>query len=376
MSKVEEIISQLQAVASNPLKSVKKYMKETGNQAIGCMYYTPEEIVHASGMLPVGIWGANIEISAAKKYLPAFYCGILQTSLELGIKGAFDDLSGVIIPSHCDSLRAIGQNWKVAVPQVEYISLVHPVNRKTEAGKKFLVSEYEAIKTKLERISGKTITDEAMNNSIDVYNKYRGIMRKFTKVASDYPDVITPAVRHAIIKSGYFMEKSQFTSLVEELIKELTTNSPKKWDGLKMVVSGIMMDSPELLQLLEENNIAIVADDLAQETRQFRSDVPAGETPLRRLADYWSIMEGCSLIFDPEKKRGEMIIESVKDTNADGVIVCMTKFCDPEEFDYPIIKKQLEEAKIPHVYIETDQQMKDDEQAKTRIQAFKEMVTL
>jgi bcr-type benzoyl-CoA reductase subunit C len=376
MSRVEEIILQLQEVAATPLQSVKKFIKNTGNKAIGCMYYTPEELVHASGMLPVGIWGANMEISSAKKYFPAFYCSILQTSLELGMNGAFDDLSGVIIPAHCDSLRAMGQNWKVAVPQVEYISLVHPVNRKTEAGKKFLISEYETIKNKLERISGNKITNETINNSIDVYNNYRKIMREFTKVASEYPDIITPSVRHAIIKSGYFMEKSEFTRLVKELISELNATERKGWGGLKMVVSGIIMDSPELLQLLEENEIAVVADDLAQETRQFRSDVPEEGAPLERLANYWSIMEGCSLLFDPEKKRGDMLVKAVKDTNADGVIVCMTKFCDPEEFDYPIIKKQLETAGIPHVYIETDQQTKNDEQAKTRIQAFREMLLL
>lgn len=340
------------------------------------MYYTPEELVHASGMLPVGIWGANIEIASAKKYFPAFYCSILQTSLELGIKGAFDDLSAVIIPSHCDSLRAMGQNWKVAVPHVEYISLVHPINRKTEAGKEFLISEYERIKDTLERISGKQVTEEAINNSIAIYNQYRKTMREFTKAASQHPAIITPAVRHAVIKSGYFMEKQQFTRLVEELLNELKKVEANQWDGFKMVVTGIMMDSPELLQLLEENHIAIVADDLAQETRQFRSDVPSEGTSLRRLASHWSTMEGCSLLFDPEKKRGEMIIEAVKNTNADGVIVCMSKFCDPEEFDYPIIKKQLDAAKIPHVYIETDQQTKMDEQAKTRIQAFNEMIMI
>lgn len=376
MGKVEGILTELQAVAANPLQSIKDYIEVTGNKVIGCMYYTPEELVHASGMLPVGIWGANIEISSAKEYFPAFYCSILQTSLELGIKGALDDLSGIIIPSHCDSLRTMGQNWKAAVPQVECISLVHPVNRKTKAAKRFLVSEYETMKEKLERISGNKITDEALNNSIEMYNTYRKTMREFTKIAGEYPEIITPSVRHAIIKSSYFMDKRKFTSLIVTLISELKKTEQQKWDGLKVVVSGIIMDSPELLQLLEENRMAIVADDLAQETRQFRSDVPADGTPIERLASYWSVMEGCSLLFDPEKKRGEMLIQTVKDTDADGVMICLTKFCDPEEFDYPIMKRELENAGISHIYFETDQQTTNDEQAKTRIQAFKEMVML
>jgi benzoyl-CoA reductase/2-hydroxyglutaryl-CoA dehydratase subunit BcrC/BadD/HgdB len=52
----------------------------------------------------------------------------------------------------------------------------------------------------------------------------------------------------------------------------------------------------------------------------------------------------------------------------------MMKFCDPEEYDYPILKKALEKEGIPHLYLEIDQQTGDDQQARTRIQSFVEML--
>jgi len=52
----------------------------------------------------------------------------------------------------------------------------------------------------------------------------------------------------------------------------------------------------------------------------------------------------------------------------------MMKFCDPEEFDYPVYKAQLEAAGIPILYLEVDQQMESFEQIRTRIQSFAEMV--
>ncbi|MBP2641851.1 MAG: phenyllactate dehydratase [Firmicutes bacterium] len=377
MSNVNEVIAQFQEVVNQPGDHVKKYIAKTGNKAIGYFYYAPQELIHAAGMLPVGIWGGNIEPSSVRSYLPSFYCGILQTAFEMGMKGLYDCLDGMIIPNLCDSLRASSQNWKVAVPQVEFISLVPPVNRKTEAGVKFLLSEYENIKNTLERISGNKITDQALNNSIKVFNTYRQTMREFTKVARNYPDIITPSIRNAVIKSASFMDKVQYTALVEELIQGLKTLPVKDWDGKKVVVTGIKMDSPALLKILEENNVAVVADDLAQESRLFRSDIlQTSANPLENLARYWSTMEGCSLLFDPEKKRCDMIIEDVKETGADGVLFCMTKFCDPEEFDYPIFKKRLDAANIPHVFIETDLETETDEQARTRIQAFTEMAAL
>ena len=50
----------------------------------------------------------------------------------------------------------------------------------------------------------------------------------------------------------------------------------------------------------------------------------------------------------------------------------MQQFCDPEEMEYPYLKKALDAAKIPHIKIGIDQQMHDFGQAKTAIQAFAE----
>lgn len=374
MNRYDQILAKMKHAVDNPAKMLKEYTK-SGKKAIGCMYYTPEELIHAAGMIPFGVWGGDTEISSAKTYFPSFICSILQTSLELGIRGVYDDLSAMIIPANCDPLRTMGQNWKVAVPQVEFISLVHPVNRKTEAGLNFLMTEYLSVKKALERISGNVITPEALDKSISIYNHYRKTMRAFTKVAADYPDIITPSVRHMVIKASFFIEKEEFTGLLEDLIDDLKQHEKEKWKGKKILVSGILLDSPDILKIIEENHIAVVADDLAQETRQFRSDVPVkGGTALERLVKYWSEMEGCSLLYDPDKKRGDMIIHDVKEAGADGVLFLMMKFCDPEEFDYPVIKKQLEEAHIPQVYIEFEQNAVNDEQARTRIQAFSEMV--
>ena len=63
MNRIGEIISDLQETANHPAKAVKASMKETGKKAVGCFpYYTPDEIIYAAGMLPVGLWGGQTEI--------------------------------------------------------------------------------------------------------------------------------------------------------------------------------------------------------------------------------------------------------------------------------------------------------------------------
>ncbi|MCB2288642.1 2-hydroxyacyl-CoA dehydratase family protein [Clostridium sp. CS001] len=374
MSDFENIISQMTYVINNP-GAVVKAQKEKGIKVVGCFpVYCPEEIVHAAGMFPIGIWGGNVEIELSKQYLPAFVCSVMQSCLEYGLKGAYNDLSAVIIPGMCDTLICIGQNWKAAIPQVEYISLVHPQNRKIEAGVTYLKSEYNNIKKRLEEISGCEITEEKLNESIEIYNKHRQTMRDFIEVAASYPKIITPLIRHTVIKSGFFMEKSQHTQLVKNIICEIEKNPTEKWIGKKVLLSGILADSSELLNILAENNIAVVADDLAQETRQLRYDVPKGADAIDSLARFWSIFEGCSLAYDPQKKRGAIITEEIKKKNIDGVIFCMMKFCDPEEYDYPLIKREVDASGIPNLYLEIDQQVENNEQIRTRVQTFAEML--
>jgi len=57
-----------------------------------------------------------------------------------------------------------------------------------------------------------------------------------------------------------------------------------------------------------------------------------------------------------------MIVDEVKKKDADGVVFCMMKFCDPEEYDYPVVKSDIEASNIPTLYIEIDQQTSNNEQ--------------
>ena len=60
MRTVEAIIAELKNIADNPKKAMEDYKSETGKGAVGIMpVYCPEEIVHAAGYLPMGMWGAQ-----------------------------------------------------------------------------------------------------------------------------------------------------------------------------------------------------------------------------------------------------------------------------------------------------------------------------
>lgn len=374
MNRLQEIILTLEEISRNPANSVKAVMNETGKKAIGCFpYYVPEEIIYAGGMLPIGLWGAQTEFKLSDKYLQSFCCSMIRANLELGIKGIYDFMSAIIIPTYCDTLKCICENWKAAVPSTYLIPIVYPQNRNIAAGKEYLIQEFKRVQTELENIAGRKITEEDLQHSITVYEEYRKTMREFTSLVSQYPITLNAKTRHLIIKAALFSDKKIFTAKLEDLITELKALPREDFNGLKVVITGILAEPEVLLDTFVQNNIVFAADDLAQESRQFRTDIHPGDSALEMLALKMADQR-CSLLYDETKSRGKLLIDLVKENDADGVVVSMMKFCDPEEFDYPIYKKELEEANIPMLYLEIEQQMESVEQIRTRIQSFSEMI--
>ncbi|HIY04840.1 MAG TPA: 2-hydroxyacyl-CoA dehydratase family protein [Candidatus Anaerotignum merdipullorum] len=374
MSKVEAILSQLKDIAANPKKAMDDYKAETGKGAVGIMpIYAPEEMVHATGYLPMGIWGAQGKtISKARTYLPPFACSIMQQVMELQCEGAYDDLAAVLFSVPCDTLKCLSQKWKGTSPVIVF---THPQNRGLEAANTFLVKEYELVKAQLEHYLGVKITNADLERSIAIYNENRQVMREFVKVAADYPQVIDAVSRHAVFKARQFMLKEKHTELVKELIAEVKAMPVQPWTGKKVIVAGILLEPNELLDIFNEFGLAIVDDDLAQESRQIRVDVLDGEGgPLYRMAKAWQQMYGCSVATDTKKGRGKMLMNKMVQTGADAVIIAQMKFCDPEEWDYPVLYREFEERGVKNLMIEVDQEVTSFEQVKTRLQSFVEMM--
>jgi benzoyl-CoA reductase/2-hydroxyglutaryl-CoA dehydratase subunit BcrC/BadD/HgdB len=369
---VQVITGRLAEAAASPAKTVSESCSRTGKKAVGWAEpYAPEEIIHAAGCLPVGLWGGRTRLRSASTVLQPFACSIMQSITELSMNGVYDDLAAVIFSSPCDTLKCIGQKWRGKCPAIQF---AHPMNRRLDCAGAFLVSEYESIRGKLRDILGVEISDASLAKSVALYNDWRGAMRAFTKVAAAHLDVITPTVRHAVMKSAMFMDKAEHLALVKELTAALSQLETKPWPGKKVVITGISFEPDELTGILEDCGIAVVADDLAQESRQFRTDAPPCADPMTSLAKQWQAHEGCSLAFDPYKNRIGMILDMVKEYGADGVILGLMQFCDPEEYDVPMIKDACEKAGVAFLLLDIDQQSAGFEQARTRLESFADLL--
>ena len=143
-TRLNELIDIFQEIAENPKKMVEKYKSEVGKEVIGIMpVYAPEEIIHAAGCLPIGLWGGKKSISKARAFLPPFACSIMQTIMEMQLAGTYDILDAVIFSVPCDTLKCLSQKWKGKCPSIVF---THPQNREIEGANTYLFKEYEILK--------------------------------------------------------------------------------------------------------------------------------------------------------------------------------------------------------------------------------------
>ena len=373
MADIKTMLEQFKDISDNPQKLMQEYLA-AGEKVIACLpIYTPQPLVAAAGMVPMGIWGGRCNPQVAGKYAPIFTCSILRSCLEFGMTGVYDGVSAVLMPIICDTFRGMNSAWRAGVKQIPPITFIYPQNRKDPGAVDFLLGELKAVKAQLEKIAGKEITNVELQAAVNLYNRKNAVMREFCKVANEHLDVVKPVDRHHVMKAATFLKAEKTIELVSELTAALKKEPVCKWKGKKVILSGITCEPDEILYAMAENNVAVVGDDLAQESRQYRSDYPAACSALESLALHWFAIKGCSCAHDDNNyARGDLLVRMAEETGADCVILCMMRFCEIEEYDQPSVLKRVEEAGLMNFSMDIDQSTSESGQALTKIQAYAE----
>ena len=149
------------------LKAVHSWKTKQGpgGKAIGHMpIYVPRELIHAAGMLPVGIMGGGdrLEIIRGDAYFQSYICHIPRSTIELALSGRLDVLDGMLFPSLCDVIRNLSGMWTMLFPgrYVRYLDV--PQNFDPAAGGRFYRLELERLREDFAAISGRPASDAAL----------------------------------------------------------------------------------------------------------------------------------------------------------------------------------------------------------------------
>jgi benzoyl-CoA reductase subunit C len=371
--KCEELIADLDFTMVREWKAA-----HLGARAIAYFpVYAPVEIIHACGMLPVGLTGAGdqLDIQHADARFGSFICSIVKTTMELGLTGRLDPFDGFLFSSICDSARNLCFVLKRNFPN-RYIDFLHlPHNSATPATVDFLASEYRRLIANLERMNGGVFNEDRLCYSIAVYNENRALLRQLSRLRTQQPHLLHASELYLLMRAGNFMPVEAHTELLRDVLGGLPARAAKPRDSLRVVVEGAFCEQPprELIRLMEEAGCYIVDDDFVLGRRWFTDDVPTDGDPVLALAESYAARAVYSSVrHDPARPRTAGLVEKVRHTQANAVIFLIAKFCEPAYFDYVLFKRELEGLGIPHLLLEFEEKMFTFDRVRTEVETFVE----
>jgi len=326
-----------------------------GRKAIGYMpVYVPREIVHAAGMLPVGILGGgdSLEVIQGDAYYQSYICRIPRSTIELGLTGRLDCLDGMLFPSICDVIRNLSGMWQILFKDkyVRYFDV--PQNYQDAVGGTYYIHELEVLRDGLAALRGKPITDDEINASIRVYNENRAAIRDLYAYRAEKPWQAPTSEVYLLLRAGMVLPPEDHTKLVREYIAEVDKLPRPKRDNARVVINGSFCEQPPLglIKSIEMAGCYVVDDDFMLVTRWLLDDVPADRNPLDELSKAFLHRSASTAAKYDEKRedKGQFLLKQVKTGGAEGVIFAAPSFCDPALLERPMLQDVLSKHGVPH----------------------------
>jgi benzoyl-CoA reductase subunit C len=340
---------------------------EPERKAIGYMpVYVPREIIHAAGMLPVGILGGGdqLEVIHGDAYYQSYICRIPRSTIELAISHRLDVLDGMLFPSVCDVIRNLSGMWQLMF-QDKYVRYFDaPQNFEDQVGGAFYAHELRHLRDDLAKLAGREIGDQALHDSIAVYNENRRAITELYEFRARQPWKAPTSEVYLVLRAGMVLPVEEHTTLVRDYIAEADAEERPLRDNCRIILVGTFCEQPPLglIKSIELAGCYVVDDDFMLVTRWLLDDVPTDGDPIENLASAFlhNSNETAAKYQPNASEKGKYLVEAVKRTDAEGVIFASPSFCDPALLDRPMLQHVLADHDIPFTafkYAENSGQM-------------------
>ena len=248
-----------ETVEDTEVTTVKRW-REAGGKVLGhFQVYFPEEIAHAAGMLPVKMFGASVETRIADSRFGSYLCSILKTSLEQVLSGRVE-LDMFVTHPICDAARNLAPIWgrNYDYPcQILYL----PQNPNSSYSVQYLKEEYERIQGIIEKVAEQKITNDALQNSIAVFNNNRTLLRKLYDIKREKPWLITINEAYTLVAIGGMIPREEHNEILETVIPMIEKRNARQQDRIRVVFEGGFCEQPPLDMLRTVGRSCYVVDD-------------------------------------------------------------------------------------------------------------------
>ncbi len=366
-----------------------KELQQEGKKVFGYLcIYPVTEMLTALDIVPFRLFGdINEPLTKANNYLPSVVCPFLRSYLDLGLKGKYNFLDGIITSHICDVGSGVPAIWNyvIQLPYSYHMDTPHTLRESAQEYNRQLLGPFQA---SLERFTGKKLTPQKLNEAIRKHNNQRGLVRELYNLRKSNPPLISGGETIQVIKAIQSLPMDEGNQLLEEVIsgvKERHDRPEKKTS--RLMIWGSILDNTSLVEMIEGLDASVVMDDTCVGSRPYFNDVKITSNPLDGLAQHYLTHIRCPRTFladyyalqknhmDDLKIRYGYLGDYAREWQVDGVILEALRYCDTHGYEIPSLKDYLNEIGLPCIYLEHDYTPGLIAQLKTRVQGFLEIIS-
>jgi benzoyl-CoA reductase/2-hydroxyglutaryl-CoA dehydratase subunit BcrC/BadD/HgdB len=368
-----------------------KELKAEGKKIIGYLDIFPVlEMLTALDLVPYRILGDMSEpITKADTCLPTVVCPFLRSVMDLGLKGKYDFLDGVVMAHGCEVAEKTAHIWRIYLdtPYAYFIDTPHTTHAAAQKQHKELLKDF---KKTLESFTGKELSVERLRKAVEVHNEQRALVRELYELRKPDPPLISGTETLQVMVALASLPVTEGSELLRQVINEVKRrrDGPAK-KAARLLVLGSIIDNTALIDLMESIGANVVMDDTSLGSRAYFAPVELTEDPLDGLA-YRYLVE----LKSPRTFRETVLSETNKkdymtdlenrfgylknyagEWKVNGVILEALRYCDIHGYEVPGLKDYLGSIGLPSIYLEHDYSQSALAQLRTRVQAFLEVIS-
>jgi benzoyl-CoA reductase/2-hydroxyglutaryl-CoA dehydratase subunit BcrC/BadD/HgdB len=235
----------------------------------------------------------------------------------------------------------------------------------------------------VEELTGVKITPDSLKEAIRTVNAKRSALHRLSSLRKANPAPISGLDALLANQVSFYDNPARFTESVNKICDELEARIKDKKGAMsdkapRILISGCPQAVPnwKFPMIVETSGAVIVGEESCVGERGTRNLTDESGDSVDEMMDaiverYFQV--DCA-IFTPNPERLEHIKQMAAEYKADGVIHYGLQFCQPYLIESIPVEKELEEAGIPCLRVETDYGMEDAGQLKTRVEAFVEQL--
>lgn len=360
----------MESLATVPRRSeaIRAFKEGGGLVAAVLPIHYPRALLRAFDVLPVEVWGPPcVDASFGAARLQPYVCSIVRNALSFLQAGGLDGVDLIIVPHACDSLQGLGSILIDFVhPKQPVIPLYLPRGRRASDAV-FLADELRSIYRQLEEVTLRSPSDlllQSIQREEAADQLLSGLHQRREQLS------LTQIELYRLIRSREHLPAEVFSDLAKSALDRA---GEAQRDGIPILLSGIVPEPMSLFESIAEMGGVVVADDLACCGRRV---YPPGtsDDPFCRMAESLLAAPPDPTRGSPIQDRLDHLLRLTRSSGAKGVVFYDVKFCEPELYDLPALRKGLQEAGLPSVAIEVDLNDPLAHQTLTRMEAFLEMI--